>query len=300
MEEKYIIPQLDVASVKELERIDFIGNDFAIFDDVTDILTDDSIKRVNVAVVALCLEGYAEIGINLHTYEFHKNTLAIILPDQLIQNISHTGLFKGIYIVISSSFFDRTFRSVKDLLPVVLYINEHPILNLDDTEVDCIKEYHSFLWKKVSTPDNIYRKDIARGILTALFYELYNMSRKHVNDYQELPVRGRKDELFRCFMKLLSDNYRNERSVMFYAGKLCVGAKYLTEVVKEISGQTVSHWVQQIVMLEARSLLRESKMSIQEITDYLHFANPSFFGKYFKQYNGCSPKEYRLGNKNKS
>lgn len=45
--------------------------------------------------------------------------------------------------------------------------------------------------------------------------------------------------------------------------------------------------------LEAKALLKSSEMSIQEISDELHFANQSFFGKYFKHHTGMSPKEYR-------
>ena len=48
-----------------------------------------------------------------------------------------------------------------------------------------------------------------------------------------------------------------------------------------------------LVILEAKAMLKSSEQSIQEIADELHFANQSFFGKYFKHHTGFSPKEYR-------
>ena len=70
-------------------------------------------------------------------------------------------------------------------------------------------------------------------------------------------------------------------------------SKHLSTVVKEISGKTAGEWIDSLVVLEAKALLKSSELSIQEIADELHFANQSFFGKYFKHHTGMSPKEYR-------
>ena len=97
----------------------------------------------------------------------------------------------------------------------------------------------------------------------------------------------------KSFMREVSANYKIDRSVTFYANKLCLTPKHLSGVVKEVSGKTAGEWIDNFVILEARALLKSSEMSVQEIAEYLHFANQSFFGKYFKHYVGMSPKEYR-------
>ena len=83
------------------------------------------------------------------------------------------------------------------------------------------------------------------------------------------------------------------RSVSFYSNKMFLTAKHLSTVVKEVSGKTASEWIDSLVILEAKALLKSSELSIQEIADELHFANQSFFGKYFKHHTGMAPKEYR-------
>ncbi|WP_288736647.1 helix-turn-helix domain-containing protein, partial [uncultured Parabacteroides sp.] len=98
---------------------------------------------------------------------------------------------------------------------------------------------------------------------------------------------------FGLFMQTVLENYKQERSVAFYADKLCVTAKYLSLISKEVSGQPAGNWIDEYVILEAKTLLKSSQMSIQEIADSLNFANQSFFGKYFKHHTGISPKEYR-------
>ena len=79
----------------------------------------------------------------------------------------------------------------------------------------------------------------------------------------------------------------------YYARQLCITPKYLTTLIKRISGKSVSEWIDSYVILEARTLLKYSNMSVQEIAYYLNFPNQSFFGSYFKRNTGMSPSQYK-------
>ena len=78
----------------------------------------------------------------------------------------------------------------------------------------------------------------------------------------------------------------------------CITPKYLTTIVRELSGKSVSKWIHGIVIREACYKLIHGVESVQQISYDLNFPNQSFFGKYFKSYVGCSPSEYRLQNLN--
>ena len=82
----------------------------------------------------------------------------------------------------------------------------------------------------------------------------------------------------------------------FYAKQLNITPKYLSSVVKEVSGKTAARWIDESVILEAKALLKYSGMSIQEIAYYLNFPNQSFFGSYFKRNTGMSPSQYKAQN----
>ena len=86
-----------------------------------------------------------------------------------------------------------------------------------------------------------------------------------------------------------------ERRVGWYASQLEITAKYLSEVVKNVSKRTPNEWIDSYVVLELRVLLKNSPKSIKEITEELNFPNQSFLGKYFKEHVGVSPSEYRKG-----
>jgi len=94
-------------------------------------------------------------------------------------------------------------------------------------------------------------------------------------------------------MHELTTHYKEERSVSFYADKLCISSKYLSSLVKEVSDKNPVEWITQCVIFESKTLLKSTDMSIQQISDLLNFPNQSFFGKYFKRYCGMSPLQYK-------
>ena len=94
-------------------------------------------------------------------------------------------------------------------------------------------------------------------------------------------------------MKTVFLHYKQERSISFYAEKLCLTPKYLSSVIKQATGKLAGTWIDECVILEAKTQLKCSGKSIQQIAEELNFANQSFFGKYFKHHTGMSPSKYK-------
>ena len=159
---------------------------------------------------------------------------------------------------------------------------------------DIIREYYSFIRKRLKNKEDLYRREVVMGLMQGFFFELCNIFNSHApTAAATVKNKSRKEYIFERFYESLIESYQSERSVKFYADQLCLTPKHLSGVVKEVSGKTVGEWIDELVILEAKALLDSSSMNIQEIADRLNFANQSFFGKYFKHYTGMSPKEYR-------
>ena len=291
MDKQKSIRNVDISLIHHLPKIDFIGNDFAIFDDIKDMPLSLYPTRLNAACLAVCNRGWCRMNINLQDYEMKEGMLAVILPEQIVQQGERSTDFSGSFIAVSRDFMDMVIPTMQQLFPMFFMIKERPCMSISPEELQSFREYHSFLWSKVKLKDNPYRKEITQGLLMALFYEIYNIYQGHV--VQERIPKSRKEDLFERFIRSITESYKNERSVSFYADKMFLTAKHLSTVVKEVSGKTAGEWIDSLVILEAKALLKSSELSIQEIADELHFANQSFFGKYFKHHTGLSPKEYR-------
>lgn len=286
----HIIPRIDINPIND--KIDYIGNDFAIFDDVNSIPLNNYPSRVNGTVIAFCLNGNFNIEVNLKNYFLEENSFIITFPDQILQRMALSEDFVGHFMVISTNFMEEIFQTSRDFLPFLFAIKKDQKVTLNTQESEDINRYFEMIRGKVKNSKEGFKREITRGLIFALFYDIFNLIDQH-SEKNEISNKTRKDSIYEKFMLEVLKNYKKERSVSFYADKLCLTAKHLSSVVKEVSGKTAGEWIDNFVILEARALLKSSDMSIQQIAEYLNFANQSFFGKYFKHYIGMSPKTYR-------
>lgn len=293
------VPKIGISSVLLSKHIvpgsiDVIDDDIAIFDTASIISLFDGPSKLEIASVGLCLDGRSRINISLREYEMIPGRILVALPEQIIENKEVSNDFKAIFIAVSKKLLEVLPR-MGDILSLFLFLKDCPYLDITQKEQEVFKEYHSFIWKKIKSESNIYRRDSVLGLMHSFFYELCNIFRTHAPSISSTAVqyKSRKDFIFEHFYQMLSKSYQSERSVKFYAEQLCLTPKHLSGVVKEVSGKTVSEWIDEFVILEAKALLNSSSLNIQEISDRLNFANQSFFGKYFKHNTGMSPKEYR-------
>lgn len=284
------IPPLRISAVDKTLGSDFIEEDFVISDNINDVPPLDHPMRVEAAIFALCLKGFVKIRINLEEFVITQNHLVLSLPDQIIQLMEKSDDLSAIFFVVSKQFMDEIIPHIQNTLPAFLYVKENPLTILNADEIASMKEYHSFLWKKVKATEHPFRKEIAQSLLLALFHDVCGMFSNHRATETK---KSRQEELFAQFIEQVDCNFRQERSVGFYADKLCITPKYLSLLVKNTSNCTAGEWIDKYVVLEAKALLSSSALSIQEISDRLNFANQSFFGKYFKHHTGMSPKAYR-------
>ena len=100
-------------------------------------------------------------------------------------------------------------------------------------------------------------------------------------------------ELFNRFMMLLEKDYKISRDVNYYAEKMNISSKYLTNIVNQVTGHTPKTIIDQYVILQLKMHLKRTTQSIKEMAWEFHFADVSFFCRYFKKHTGLTPQQIR-------
>lgn len=282
-------------AVTNPRKLDYIDNDFFIFNDLESIaLNEEAPGRLDVSMISLCAKGYSRYSVNMQDYTASPGVMTVAFPDQILQSQEVSDDFKGVFIIISKKMSDEIFSRVKVMIRLFFYSKELPRIELTPEEVAVIMDYYDLIWKKVANKNESFTREVVQTLLVAFLYEIYGIYITHSRHVPGmLDKKNRKHIIFDQFMRLLSESYKKERSVNFYAERLYLTPKHLSSVIKEISGKTAGEWIDNFVIFEAKTLLKSSSKNIQEISDELNFANQSFFGKYFRHYAGMSPKEYR-------
>ena len=140
-----------------------------------------------------------------------------------------------------------------------------------------------------------FYSDILSGISRFsphFFFYIYNHYKVNSLD-STATIDVHKKELTHKFFQLVMSNYKVNRSVTFYANSLCITPKYLTMVVKEVSGKSAKDWITEYMILELKGLLTNSTLNIQEIVEKTQFSNQSSLGRFFRRHTGLSPLQYR-------
>ena len=253
--------------------------------------------RIDAFIIGVGTEGETSVSFNLHEFKLKKDSIFIFTPKNVLQ-VNSQQYFIADVIAISPDFMRRINIDIKNMMPLFLKFVENPALTLTPEESRSMRGMIAQIERETRGPETHFSFDIVSGLIAATIYKVGDIMYHYLAEHPEGQnnSHNRAEEYFKQFTHLLGEHFREERSVGFYARQLCITPKYLTTLIKRISGQSVSEWIDNYVILEAKTLLKYSTMSIQEIAYYLNFPNQSFFGSYFKRNTGMSPSQYKAQN----
>lgn len=251
-------------------------------------------SRLNALIIGVGIEGETSLTSNLQEFRLKKDSLFIFSPKHILQ-VQSNNRFKAHLIVIAPDFLKRINIDTKRMMPLFLQFGSLPCMELTQAESQSLRSFISMVEQELKGSETDFSSEIIGGLIAATIYKVGDILTHYLTEHPEVdsPIHNRAEEYFRQFTELLGEHYKHERSVGFYARQLCITPKYLTTLIKRISGKSVSEWIDNYVILEAKTLLKYSNMSVQEIAYYLNFPNQSFFGSYFKRNAGMSPSQYK-------
>ena len=251
-------------------------------------------SRLKALIIGVGTEGETSLTSNLQEFRLKKDSLFIFSPKHILQ-VQSNNRFKAHLIVIAPDFLKRINIDTKRMMPLFLQFGSLPCMELTHAESQSLRSFISMVEQELKGSETDFSSEIIGRLIAATIYKVGDILTHYLTEHPEVdsPIHNRAEEYFRQFTELLGEHYKHERSVGFYARQLCITPKYLTTLIKRISGKSVSEWIDNYVILEAKTLLKYSNMSVQEIAYYLNFPNQSFFGSYFKRNAGMSPSQYK-------
>lgn len=249
--------------------------------------------KIDFAVSMLCESGCIRVRVNLVEYEVDAGCCFIAAPGSICEFLEISGDCRMLAIAVTDSFFpaDHVSTHISYLLKVV---NEHPLLRISDDGFAELKTIYFMLCKKISDSDFLLKKEIARNYISIMFCIVYQEMQNALPESLSVADK-RQSQVFERFISLVQENCTAQREISFYADRLCLTPKYMSQLVLKTSGRYASHWIRDFVILEAKALLKSGKYTVQQVADKLNFSNASFFGKYFKAATGMTPRKYQYG-----
>ena len=167
-----------------------------------------------------------------------------------------------------------------------------PLITLSPSETERIKNRLTELAQAIENVNHLYYKEVVLNRLFGVYLDLSDVIDRR-DGFAPSEQSSRRESIVKSFVELLTTHYRTQHTVDFYASQLNLSAHYLTLIVKNVTGRSVSDFIYWMLYSDARALLDDSKLSVQEITALLNFSDQSAFGKFFRRRSGLSPLDYR-------
>lgn len=287
------IAQLSFPKFVDLYADKSIGADFFITEEKQLLELSAYPYRSEGYIIGICTRGTAKVEVNLQVYDAKPDAMLLATPFHVLRIYDYSDDFLCQFVVFSKAFLIENKVNSQFLDSFSFFKTEStPVIYPEHESAKLLLGIFSEIQQKLQRENHPYRAEICRSILTTMLYEL-----AAIYEHQHVIIRNkqtRKQELNMLFQNMVFHNYKEHRTVQFYADSLYVSPKHLTETIKEVTGKTAGEWIDNAVLLEAKVLLRNHEVSIAEVADEIHFPDQSSFGKYFKKHTGFSPSEYRV------
>lgn len=286
----YPIKESDLNKAKTWSESVFLDDDLLLTERINEAPMPTEPRRMNFILIGLCTKGEVMYQLDTQKQIIKAGDILIVSDRHVVDSYQRSPDMEGLCMMLSVNFYCEIIQNVSDVSALFLFSRQHPVMRLEQREIDTFKEYFQVIKQKIGDKGNHFRKDLVKTLLLAMFYDLSNIIYRMKQDDKPLT---RAEIIFTKFIKLVEKNFREERRVSWYAQQICITPKYLSETVKNVSHRTPNEWIDNYIILELRVLLKNSTKTIKEIAEELKFPNQSFLGKFFKEHVGMSPSQYR-------
>lgn len=250
---------------------------------------DGEYKMCDSLLAIICMRGRARFRIRLRDYEIRRGSYLLIGANDPFYIAEKSEDFRIDVVRAGDSIFDLSYDDILKQRLEKLIIQK-PTNVINNKKLLMFHIIHSYLKVMIKERNDFYRDMIIFEYIKIFLYEACHI----MDDTQsEGTPKSKERNITGRFFHLVENGYKENRKVDSYAEKIGISAKHLAYVIKKTTGKYPSEWLENYVLLEAKKLLRNTDLSIQEISYDLNFSTPSHFGKFFKNQTGVTPKEFR-------
>lgn len=207
-----------------------------------------------------------------------------------IHDVAYSEGFEADFLMVSPSFLQQYNPEMVWASKGFIFIRINPSFHLDEEGLALMNADFELFRRRLSMREETFRREVLGRVMQIFLYDLWTV---YQHQMAQMETTDNTARIFLRFLTLSQQHARTEREVAFYADKLCITPKYLSQVSRTVTGLPASQWIQFYAAFELVSLLNDTSKTLTEVSDLMGFENLSHFSRYTKKTLGKSPSEYR-------
>lgn len=241
--------------------------------------------------ISICITGSVDMQIGLEHFKHQAGNISFTYPNQVFSKYNIRADTFGYYILFNEDFLNELIPAAKipEEFPFFDYTGT-PLFRLLPAEIAQVEQF------VLKMNDELQGNRPGKEKAIRMYLYLLLLEAKRSYERQQLHVNAHATEgvyLVSRYQKLVSRHFLFKRKVTDYAGLLAITPNHLNRVVKEITGKTASDAIADMLVQEAKAVLKYTDATISEIAYQLNFSEPASFNRFFKKMTGETPLAFR-------
>jgi AraC-like DNA-binding protein len=230
--------------------------------------------------------GWSRLMVDFGLQVLKGNTVFFVSPGQVHDYKGSGEDASGWFLAIDPGLIPDLFRTVLE----DPFLAQKPLV-MNDAEIEplvqCLRLVSAFDQQR----ESVYSRQSLYSLLASFVGIVVDFYAERCGAEEGKLSRSKVITLE--FKQMVTQRFKTLKSPGEYAKALHLSLSYLNEIVKETTGFTVSYWIQQEIVLEAKRLLYYSQCSVKEIAHELGYEDHTYFSRVFKKQEGQTPGEFR-------
>ncbi len=227
--------------------------------------------------------------VDFKEYEVDDHSVHIVCPGQ-VHLLKRTADSYGAVIHFSNYLFEGDKQAL---------LNSPFLNNAAFPAVGLTSQEYSEMEIILQQLKNESSKDAMHAGIMKSYAEILVLKYLQVMEERHPVLSGSTSYAFNDFRILVENTFRDNHTAAYYADKLNITEKQLNKLCLNSTGYSVSDYMKQRIVLEAKRLLYNSDLSIKEVAFALGFEDPSYFNRFFKKNTDFTPGDFRNASQQK-
>lgn len=241
----------------------------------------------------LCYQGKLDFRFDDRPFTLDTHCGMIVAVQRLLDDMRPSSDFKSRCIYVSLPYLEYCSPKNNYGIRGTLSLFQNPIMRLNNEQFERLNMDFRYMEYRYNQDNHRFQEDIMYCCTQALFLDYYDFRASELND-DKVPVSEQNASIISRFMQLLNEgSYVKHREVTWYADKLFVTSKYLSEVCKSVSGKAANYWINRFTTIHIRRLLHERDLTFTQIADMFEFSSPAYFSRFVQKNLGVAPSAFR-------
>ena len=237
--------------------------------------------------VLIVTRGWVEPTLNLKPCHFEAGQLVFVGRNGIIHLERVSDDVRAIGFSLSDDLFTL---AVGSQLPKAFdgHLRDFNF-HLSAEEFDFLDRIHCLLYQNMHQPE--HDAQVTLSLISSFLWYVNQLWRQHEATLRQ--TQTREQRIFSDFIQLVNRDAPRQHQVEYYASRLCLAPRYVSTLIRQISGKPPKEWIDEALLTHIKIELRHTDKTVVQISDETNFPNPSFFSKFFKRLTGMTPGEYR-------